>query len=323
MDVTLSIIIPAYNVVSYLEECIESIVSGICRDYEILLIDDGSVDGTGRLCDRLAEKHTVIQVFHTPNYGLSHARNVGIDHASGKYIGFVDADDVIAPTMFKVLIQCMGPEIDMVACRFCRCRRNEIDLDEIPITQHILTNQIETAQSILTGGYGPNVINKLFKADILEQNQIRFREECRTAEDVFFIAEYLIHCKKAAFIKKSLYYYITNGGSITSTFRDNRVIGDVYMSLPRSWRFCTEVMESFSNDLGNQARARAVMFYQTVLRKLEKPNCQYIEETITYIKKNKSALLHYKWGFKYYLSAILLSASYSLWAKIFRRGLPK
>ena len=142
-------------------------------------------------------------------------------------------------------------------------------------------------------------------------------------EDMYFIMDYLIHCRKAVFLDEQLYYYITTDGSITSTFRDNRTVGSVYLDLPRSWRFCTEVMESLSDELGNQARARTVMFYQTVLRKLEKPDTQYIDETIAYVKKNKSALLHYKWGYKYYLSGLVLSISYPLWSKIFRRGLPQ
>ena len=323
MAVSLSIIIPAYNVVSYLEDCIESIMAGTYHDFEILLIDDGSVDGTGSLCDRIAEKYSVIQCFHTANSGVSNARNLGIDHASGQYVGFVDADDVIAPNMFEALVHCMGPDIDMTACRFQRCRREELDATEIPITHQTITNQTGTAQKVLTGGYGPNVVNKLFKPDVLKQDQIHFRRDCRTAEDVFFITDYLTHCKKAVFLEEQLYYYIVNGGSITSSFREDRVIRDVYVDLPRSWRFCTEVMESFSHELGNQARARTVMFYQTVLRKLEKPDTQYIDETIAYVKKNKSALLHYKWGYKYYLSGLVLSISYPLWSKIFRWGLPQ
>lgn len=323
MSVTVSIIIPAYNVVSYLEDCIESIMAGTYHDFEILLIDDGSVDGTGSLCDRLAEKYSVIQVFHTTNSGLSNARNLGIDHASGQYIGFVDADDVVAPNMFEALVHYMGPNVDMTACRFQRCRREELDSTKIPITHQTITNQTETAQKVLMDGYGPNVWNKLYKAEVIEKNEIRFRKDCCAMEDMYFIMDYLIHCRKAVFLDEQLYYYITTDGSITSTFRDNRMVGSVYLDLPRSWRFCTEVMESLSDELGNQARARTVMFYQTVLRKLEKPDTQYIDETIAYVKKNKSALLHYKWGFKYYLSAIVLSASYPLWAKIFRRGLPQ
>lgn len=323
MAVSLSIIIPAYNVVSYLEDCIESIMAGTYHDFEILLIDDGSVDGTGSLCDRLAEKYSVIQVFHTTNSGLANARNLGIDHASGQYVGFVDADDVIAPNMFEALVYCMGPDIDMTACRFRRCRREELDATEIPITHQTITNQTETAQKVLMDGYGPNVWNKLYKAEVIEKNEIRFRKDCRAMEDMYFIMDYLIHCRKAVFLDEQLYYYITTDGSITSTFRDNRTVGSVYLDLPRSWRFCTEVMESFSHELGNQARARTVMFYQTVLRKLEKPDTQFIDETIAYVKKNKSALLHYKWGYKYYLSGLVLSISYPLWSKIFRRGLPQ
>ena len=321
MAVTLSIIIPAYNVVSYLEDCIESVMSGTFQDFEILLIDDGSVDGTGSLSDGLAEKYPAIKVFHTENSGLSNARNLGIDHASVRYIGFVDADDIVAPNMFEALVNCMGPDIDMAACRYQRCKREELNVAEVSVTLQTAANQTETAQKILTGGYGPNVWNKLYRADILNQNSIRFRKDCCAMEDMYFSMDYLLHCTKAVFLDEQLYYYIMTDGSITSTFRDNRMIGDAYMNLPRSWRFCTEVMQSLSDELETQARSRTVMFYQTVLRKLEKPDSDYIEEAVTYVKRNKSVLLRYRWGFKYYISGLVLSISYPLWAKIFRRGI--
>lgn len=321
MAVTLSIIIPAYNVAPYLEACIESVMAGTFRDFEVLLIDDGSVDDTGSISDRLAEKYPAIKVFHTENSGLSNARNLGMDHAAGRYIGFVDADDLVAPNMFEALVHCMGPDIDLAVCRFQRCRRDELNVTEVPVAHKTTANQAETAQQILTGGYGPNVWNKLFKAEVLNQNGIRFRRDCRAMEDMYFSMDYLVHCTNAVFLDAQLYYYITTDGSITSTFRNNRVVSDAYMNLPRSWRLCTEVMEPLSAELGMQAKSRTVMFYQTVLRKLEQPDEAYIRETVDYVKKNKSSLLHYSWGWKYYLSALCLSVSYPFWAKIFRRGL--
>ena len=120
MAVTLSIIIPAYNVAPYLEACVDSVMAGTFRDFSVLRIDDGSGDGTGAISDRLAEKYPALQLFHTENAGVSASRNLGIDHAAGRYIGFVDADDMVAPNMFEELVHYMGPDIDLAAWR---CQR--------------------------------------------------------------------------------------------------------------------------------------------------------------------------------------------------------
>ena len=98
----LSIIVPVYNVERYLEQCILSLVHQSYRSIEILLIDDGSSDGSFAICDEWAKKDQRIRVFHTENHGVSHARNVGLEQARGDYIGFVDSDDWIDLDMYRV-----------------------------------------------------------------------------------------------------------------------------------------------------------------------------------------------------------------------------
>ena len=106
MDSTMiSVIVPVYNVEPYLRKCLDSIVNQTYRDFEILIIDDGSTDGSGRICDEYAEKDSRIKVFHTENRGLSCARNLGLAEAKGEWIGFVDSDDWIEPDMYEVLIR--------------------------------------------------------------------------------------------------------------------------------------------------------------------------------------------------------------------------
>lgn len=101
----ISIIVPVYNVELYIHQCIDSIISQTYRDIEILLIDDGSTDKCGNICDEYARIDPRIRVFHTQNKGLSAARNLGLREAKGDYIGFVDSDDWIEPNMFEVLLQ--------------------------------------------------------------------------------------------------------------------------------------------------------------------------------------------------------------------------
>jgi len=101
----ISVIVPAYNILDCLERCVNSICAQTWKNLEILLVDDGSTDGTGKLCDLLAEKDDRIRVFHKPNGGSSSARNLGISMAKGKWIGFVDSDDWIEPQMYERLYE--------------------------------------------------------------------------------------------------------------------------------------------------------------------------------------------------------------------------
>ena len=106
MDTTLiSVVIPVYNIEEYLERCVNSICAQTYPNLEILLVDDGSTDGSGALCDALAEKDTRIRVFHKVNGGSSSARNVGVAQARGDYIGFVDSDDYISENMYELLYE--------------------------------------------------------------------------------------------------------------------------------------------------------------------------------------------------------------------------
>ena len=124
----LTIIVPAYNIVPYLSRCIHSITAQTYEHLEILLVDDGSTDGTGELCDKLAEEDSRIKVFHKENGGSSSARNLALKHASGQYVGFVDSDDYIDSHMYERLLegirkfkvsaaQTGRDEIDQEGCR--------------------------------------------------------------------------------------------------------------------------------------------------------------------------------------------------------------
>lgn len=105
---TISVIVPVYNVELYLRRCLDSVVNQTYRDLEILIIDDGSTDRSGEICDKYAEKDQRIRVFHTENRGLSAARNLGLENACGGYIGFVDGDDWIEPDMYEKAIATIG-----------------------------------------------------------------------------------------------------------------------------------------------------------------------------------------------------------------------
>lgn len=321
MSVLVSVIVPCYNVEAYLEECVNSILASTFQDYELLLIDDGSTDQTGAICDTLAERSDKIKVFHTKNGGLCAARNLGIDNAAGEYISFVDGDDLISPHMLERLVAEMQDDIQLVSCSFVRCKREDERHESNKLHTVCKADRKTCARKILMDGFGSYVWNKLWRKSILDAHGIRFRTGRYAIEDQFFTMDYLPYCKQAVFLNAALYYYVMNDGSIMNTFRDNRWISDKYVTLPRAWAYTAEVVAPLEDDLEVYAQSRAAMFYQTVLRKLAQPDSIFTEEAITYVRQHRRTLLHYSWGFKYYLSALLLCASYPLWAKTFRQKL--
>ena len=119
-ELLVSVIIPVYNVSRYLPQCFESVISQTYRNLEIIVIDDGSTDDSGSICDQYAEKDDRIHVIHTDNRGLASARNLGLENVSGKYILFIDSDDWIEPQTIETFIgAALKTEADIVIARYC------------------------------------------------------------------------------------------------------------------------------------------------------------------------------------------------------------
>lgn len=321
MSVELSIIVPVYNAEKYLQACLDSILASTYKNYEILLIDDGSTDGSGEICEHYQRKYSAIHTFHTKNCGLPAARNLGLNQAVGSLIGFVDADDQIAPDMFEELVCAMVSDVQMTACEFLRCPRESAVILSKNSSPPRTEDRCGIAKQILHGKIGPYVWNKLYRKEILDSNNIRFIQDSQGCEDLFFNMTYLNYCNHAVFLNRQMYLYITTDNSIMTSFRNKRIVADYFVSIPRANRYAAETLEPISADLALFASSRAAMFYQTVLRKLRHPNEAYIQESISYVRQHKRNLLRYSWGWKYYLSALVLCIDYRLWAKIFRKTL--
>ena len=119
MEKLISVIIPVYNVVNYFDRCINSIINQTFKNLEIIIVDDGSTDGSSEACDKIAKIDNRIKVIHQINMGLSAARNAGLNIATGEYIAFVDSDDYLHPRMYEILYKEMTKnEVDMVICEF-------------------------------------------------------------------------------------------------------------------------------------------------------------------------------------------------------------
>ena len=211
----ISIIIPVYNVENYLRECIDSIVSQSYPHLEIILVDDGSTDNSGLICDEYKTKDSRIVVIHKENGGLSDARNTGMEIAKGDFIGFVDSDDVIHPQMYEFLrAALLDTNADMVTCNHIPFRDGTTVRPD-SLSERYQLDKTETREdyihNFLKEDFTHYVWRCLYKKELVKS--IRFQKGKRL-EDIMFCGELSSILSKRAVITDKLYYYRLRSGSI-------------------------------------------------------------------------------------------------------------
>lgn len=208
----ISIIIPVYNVEKYLNKCIESVVKQTFKNLEIILIDDGSTDSSGNICDEWKMKDERIIVIHKENGGVSSARNAGLDIAQGEYVGFVDSDDYIDNQMYEVLLkQTQKFNTELSFCNF-------FDVDEKgkKESSNMEYKCILTKKEVMSGMFQNNnenfaLWNKLVKREKLKN--IKFDENIKIYEDALFCFQMIENVNSISFCKNNLYFYTDREGS--------------------------------------------------------------------------------------------------------------
>ena len=209
----ISVIVPVYKVELYLNDCVSSIVNQTYRNLEIILVDDGSPDNCGMMCDIWAQKDSRIRVIHKENGGLSSARNAGLDFVQGEYIGFVDSDDMIRPEMYEILLNALRGSEKKIAC----CYAGWDHRDLAPVTQPgIREVGVEgTLNEIFTGRVGTSVWCRLYHRSVWEW--LRFPEG-ETNEDYPLLVPTTVAADGMVQIPAKLYFYRTTPNSITATY---------------------------------------------------------------------------------------------------------
>lgn len=213
MKPKISVIVPVYNVEAYVAKCLDSLISQTLDAIEIIVVDDGSSDGSGVICDKYAQSHRNIQSFHKENGGLSSARNYGIERATGEYIGFVDSDDYVDSDMFEYLLHLADDnDADVAGCDMYDCFSGQ------EIKRHgenllLVLDTIDAVKCVLESRTSMNVVNKIFKKSLFEN--VKFTEGI-TLEDAFIIVDLLSQSKCSVFTNAQKYYYFHRGNSITT-----------------------------------------------------------------------------------------------------------
>lgn len=255
----ISVIIPVYNVEPYLRKCLDSIVNQTYRDLEILVVDDGSTDGSGAICDSYAEKDERVVVFHTENRGLSAARNLGLDNAKGEWINFLDSDDWMDSEGFEFAISVAeDKKADLVFWGYVKEYENHsiekhflwddlivFEKEQVRYQLHRrLFGLIGDELSHLEYAYSFDTAwGKLYKAEAIKDKNIRFEDTAVIGtEDALFNAYFMGYANKAVHISKCMNHYRKNINSLTTVFKP---------SLPTQWGVLYRRMRKYilSNDL--------------------------------------------------------------------------
>lgn len=215
----ISVIVPVYGVEKYLDRCVESVLNQTYKDFELLLVDDGSLDNCPRMCDEWAKKDERIRVFHKFNGGLSSARNLGLEKAKGDYIAFVDSDDFVHPDYLDYLYKALKErECDLVICDYLHFfTQNEVvDFKEdLKIIKEYDNYTFFLDDEYLLGTCDAKKIvawNKLYKKELF--NDVRFPEG-KIHEDTAIYYKILYKAKKTVYIGNKLYCYFHNPNGIT------------------------------------------------------------------------------------------------------------
>lgn len=207
-----SIIIPVYNAEDFIKDCIESILQQDFKDFEILLINDGSIDQSLNICRGYENLNSNVKVYTQENKGVSIARNVGIQNASGKYITFVDSDDFVGKSFlnhFYAIVE--KQEFDLVISGYTlyfkdkEVKVNEVSQEKASISNNLIAEQVVFSETstLLSGPFA-----KIFKSDILKKNKILFDEKFQFGEDAIFNLTFLQHLETLYIINSKDYFYV-------------------------------------------------------------------------------------------------------------------
>ena len=205
--ISVSVIVPVYNAERYFERCVDSIFAQTFTDYELILVDDGSTDDSGKMCDDYAKSNPQVCVIHQTNQGVSAARQKGLDAASGQYVIFADPDDWVEPTMLEELFEvAINNDADVVLCDFW-INNSEVTGDRKYQNPRALSSDSVLRQLILGELHG-FTWNKLYRSSCLNKHNVAFPQGINYSEDLWFNCKlFLNHDVKVAYLQKPFYHY--------------------------------------------------------------------------------------------------------------------
>ena len=263
MGEKISVIVPVYNVEAYLERCVESILQQTYAHFELILINDGSTDSSGQICDHLASQYENIKVYHIENAGVSNARNMGIQLATGSWVTFIDSDDFVTQDYLATLASAAeGLNVGFVIAPLHHIKNGIVtDLPPHSGKTELWSTEETMKELLMTTRTSFFPVAKLFKRDLLADE--KFNTNYHLAEDALFLTELLLKTRcSCVFIDKPVYYYDHREGSATTSVNQH-----VFDTIEVYQQIIAQVSQAFP-DLKPELINRECWSYITVYDKI-------------------------------------------------------
>lgn len=282
MQPIISVIVPVYNVEKYVEECINSLRKQMYDALEIILVDDGSTDQSGKICDAYAEIDQRIHVLHKENGGLSDARNAGLELSTGDYIGFIDSDDLIDRNYYEILMkQLIENQCDIAVAKIREFADSGKILHELGFEN---TTVLQTREAVKELLYSQNIANsacnKLFKRKVLAKYRFPYG---KYYEDEYTVYKWFLNAKKVCISgENSFYWYRKRAGSITQKPFSDREMDRIYASEEKVAFFST-----YDKEMGRLARRYLVYdCISVIVKRVQLKNSAYEKYAVKHIRNN-------------------------------------
>lgn len=292
----ISIVIPIYKVESLLQRCVDSVIGQSYKNIEVILVDDGSPDRCGEMCDKYASQYENVKVLHQKNQGLSAARNAGVRMAKGEYIGFVDSDDYIDLDMYQNLWNAVSTfDASIAVCGIIDYYENTGEKRTYFDGKMHVMGQQQAIKCVLTnmGNVSPHSVTKLYKKDILEKHPFPIG---KLYEDVYTIIKFFMETEKVAVVSKGLYYYCHRSDSIVESTFNKRD-----MDLKNAWDQNRNLIMEYFPDLKEEMEYRYFYgcFYllDKIMNSKEKSKLEE-KELVCVLRRNYRVVLKNKYFLK-------------------------
>lgn len=282
----ITVSIPVYNVKDYLHQCVDSILSQTLQDIEVILVDDGSTDGSENICEAYACQDKRVRVFHKPNGGLASARQVGLENARGEYYIVCDSDDYVEPNMLEELYNmAMRHDVDMVVCDFFL---NYPNGKQKKVSHNgVIFERLYLIGEAIGANLNANGWNKLVKTEFYKKHDISYEREICMGEDLLIFLKLLLHPITIAYLPKAFYHYRRDRNNNTYTNRPNISSFEQLLYINK-W-----ASSNFDNDKYDRAFFQgSVNLAFLALRIPEFPKCRYQELLKEQLPVNKFLRYH-------------------------------
>lgn len=221
----ISVIIPVYNSDQFIEKCLQSLLRQKMENFEIIIVNDGSTDRSGQICDFFSKIDARVFVYHQKNRGVSASRNFGLQHAKGKWITFVDSDDFLNESFLINFTQNMVPEAELLIQGMKRFGTTESIFYDFKKNAIISVGSFMNNYPLLPYFFGP--VSKLYSTELIKRENLMFDIGCSYGEDTLFNLDYISHCKQILLVKGSNYYYRYTSNSLSTkilSFKERKIL---------------------------------------------------------------------------------------------------